>query len=93
MNAYQIRLIAVLNCQGVDCPDPSTATPIAIAFWHALTHDVESELKGAVLDAICIGMVLFCEFHENLGISTNEGLQNTVARLDWLEEMYRPLCN
>ncbi|CAG7850045.1 SubName: Full=Uncharacterized protein {ECO:0000313/EMBL:CCA72780.1} [Serendipita indica DSM 11827] len=92
MNAYQIRLIAVLNRQGIDCPDSTTATPIATAFWQTLTQDIDTELKGAVLDAMSIGMILFCDFHEDLGIPPERILQNTVARLDWLEEIYRPLC-
>ena len=92
MNAYQIRLIAVLNRKRVDCPDPATATPLAMAFWNAFTKDVEPQLKGAVLDAMSIGLILFCEFYEGVGTPSKEGVQNTVARLDWLEEMYRPLC-
>ena len=92
MNAYQIRLISVINRKGVDYLVPTTAVPIAMAFWDSFTKDIEPELKGAVLDAMCIGLILLCEFFEGFGTPSKDMVQNTVARLDWLEELYRPLC-
>jgi len=92
MNAYQIRLIAVINRQRVDYPDSKSAIPIAMAFWDSLTAHIAPELKAHVLDAMSIGLVLIGEFFEGQGVPTAEMLQNAVDRLDWLEEMYRPHC-
>ncbi|KAJ3897977.1 hypothetical protein F5879DRAFT_769032, partial [Lentinula edodes] len=37
INAYQIRLIAVVNRKRVDYPESETAVPIAMAFWKTFT--------------------------------------------------------
>jgi hypothetical protein len=92
MNAYQIRFIAVINRQRVDYPDPKSAIPIAMAFWDSFTVQIAPKLKHAVVDAMCIGLILLCEFYEGQGVPNALSLQNAVARLDWLEEIYRPLC-
>jgi len=92
MNAYQIRFIAVINRQRVDYPDPKSAIPIAMAFWDSFTVQIAPKLKHTVVDAMCIGLILLCEFYEGQGVPNALSLQNAVARLDWLEEIYRPLC-
>lgn len=93
MNAYQIRFYAVINRQLVDYPEDDTAVPIALAFWESLTaHITSSEIKAAVVDSMCIGLILFAEFYEGQGVPEPKMAQNTLARLDWLENIYKPLC-
>ncbi|KAJ3807420.1 hypothetical protein F5876DRAFT_79725 [Lentinula aff. lateritia] len=94
INAYQIRLIARKR---VDYPESETAVAIVMtlwmAFWKTFTDGITSpELKAAILDSMSIGLILFPHFFEGTGISKAEQIQDVVARLNWLEEMYRPLC-
>ncbi|KAH7870380.1 uncharacterized protein C8R40DRAFT_1163155 [Lentinula edodes] len=79
INAYQIRLIAVVNRKRVDYPESETAQNSKL-------------LKAAVLDSMSIGLILSPYFFEGTGIPKEEQVQNAVARLDWLEEIYQPLC-
>ncbi|KAE9398207.1 hypothetical protein BT96DRAFT_920976 [Gymnopus androsaceus JB14] len=79
--------IAVINRQLVDYPEDDTAVPIALAFWESLTaHITSSEIKAAVVDSMCIGLIL------GQGVPEPKMAQNTLARLDWLENIYKPLC-
>ncbi|KAJ4473428.1 hypothetical protein C8J55DRAFT_519483 [Lentinula edodes] len=92
INAYQIRLIAVVNHKRVNYPESETALPIARAFWKTFTAGItSSELKAGMLDSMSTGVILFPHFFEGTGIPNAEQVQNAVAHLDWLE-MYRPLC-
>ncbi|KAJ3886499.1 hypothetical protein GG344DRAFT_90864 [Lentinula edodes] len=79
VNAYQIRLIAVVNRKCVDYPESETALPIAMAFWKTFTAGISRTQS-------C------CTRFHGTGIPKAEQVQNAVARLDWLEEIYQPLC-
>jgi len=96
MNAYEIRFFSVAIRNMEDCPGPS-AEPMAIAFWEALTANIEPERRGDVLDSISIGFVVLGMFFDRFGEADftdvrMKNLQNLVSRLDWLERLYRPLC-
>jgi hypothetical protein len=95
MNAYQIRLIAVLNQQRRDVVSEA-AKPIGLAFWNSLTARIPDDHKNAVLDSMKIGLFLVGEFGEFIGM--NElvfvplYMEVLIERLDWFEEIFRPLC-
>jgi hypothetical protein len=92
MNAYQIRLICVFNRHGVDDAQDNTSDPVATAFWEGLTNTVPDVHKGAVVDAMEIGLILIQAFWDGAPCPTANMVKNTIERLDWLEKMYRPLC-
>jgi hypothetical protein len=95
MNAYQIRLIAVLNQNRRDVLSDA-AKPIGLAFWSSLTANIPDDHKNAVLNSMKIGLFLVGEFSENL--RENElafvtlYMERLIQRLDWLDELFRPLC-
>jgi len=97
MNAFEIRLIAVLNVRRHD-EVTEAANTIGLAFWHALVAEIPEEYKNAVLDSLEIGYVLFALFQDPL---TPEGLEGPVLRREvelftermaWFEDIFRPLC-
>ena len=95
MNAYQIRLIAVLNQNRRDVVSEA-AKPIGLAFWNSLTARIPDDHKSAVLDSMKIGLFLLGEFDEDLRMNelafTPLYMERLIERLDWLEELFRPLC-
>jgi len=93
MNAYQIRLIAVLNQNRRDVVSKA-AKPIGLAFWNSLTARIPDNHKSAVLDSMKIGLFLVGEFGEEMNELAFVPLymEVLIERLDWFEELFRPLC-
>jgi len=97
MNAYQIRLIAVLNQQRRDVISEA-AKPIGLAFWNSLTARIPDDHKSAVLDSMEIGLFLVGEFGERVEMNELASsfvplyMEVLIERLDWFEELFRPLC-
>jgi hypothetical protein len=92
MNAYQIRLIAVLNQNRRDVVSKA-AKPIGLAFWNSLTARIPDNHKSAVLDSMKIGLFLVGEFGEEMNELAFVPLymEVLIERLDWFEELFRPL--
>ncbi|KAF8968955.1 hypothetical protein BDZ97DRAFT_1654278, partial [Flammula alnicola] len=95
MNGFEIRFIAVLNMQSRDVMSEA-ATPIILACWNTLITGIPDEHKH-VVDSMEIGLVLLAEYPDKLDplheeIPTSLTMENLIQRLDWFEEVFRPLC-
>jgi hypothetical protein len=96
MNAYIIHFFSVAIRDMKDCPGPS-AEPMALAFWDALTSNIEPGRRSDVLDSISIGFIVLDMFFDRFGETgfndvRMKDLKNLVSRIDWLERLYRPRC-
>ncbi|KAF8963459.1 hypothetical protein BDZ97DRAFT_1919886 [Flammula alnicola] len=95
LNAFHIRFICVINQERRDILNEATNS-IAIAFWNTLTAAVPHEHKHAVLDAVEIGLVILFEFPQIPEVreerTTANSMEHFLLRLDWFEELFRPLC-
>jgi hypothetical protein len=96
MNAYVIHFFSVAIRNMEDSPGPS-AEPMAIAFWDALTTNIEPARRSDVLDSMSIGFIVLGMFFDRFGQADfndvrMQNLKNLVSRLDWLERLYRPRC-
>ncbi|KAF8957479.1 hypothetical protein BDZ97DRAFT_2062263 [Flammula alnicola] len=75
------------------------ARPIGVAFWNALVADIPDDHRNAVLDSMQIGYILFSiftcppdsEIFKDQYIVRREA-ELFIERLDWFEEIFRPLC-
>lgn len=84
--------MSVINRNRVDCPEEPGSTIVAKSFWDAFTKSLADDLKGHVVDAMKIGVILYLEFPENCGKREVRDIQNAENRLKWFEQLFRPLC-
>jgi hypothetical protein len=69
MNAYVIHFFSVDIRDMQDCPGPS-AKGMAIAFWDALTANIEPGRCSDVLDSMSIGFIVLGMFFDTVSQST-----------------------
>lgn len=93
VDGSQIRLMSVINRDRMDCPEEPGSTAIATSFWNAFTAKLPADLKGYVVDAMKVGMIIYLEFPEGCGKREERDIQNAEMRLQWFEDVFRPLCS
>ena len=87
----QIRYMSVINRDLVDCPEEPGLAMVATSFWNTLTANLAADLKGYVVDAMKVGLIICLEFPEGCGKLKVRDIQNVEKRLQWFEEVFRPL--
>jgi hypothetical protein len=58
-----------------------------------LTKDIPRKQKDAAADAMGVGVILMALFWEGAGNPGVVEVKNAMERLNWLEKVYRPLCD
>ena len=87
----QIRYMSVINRERVDCPEEPGSTMVATSFWNAFTNNLASDLKNYVVDAMKIGVIIYLEFPEGCGDREARDIRNAENRLQWFDDVFRPL--
>ena len=93
IDGAQIRYMSVINRDRVDCPEEPGSTMIATSFWNALTRSLTANLKDYVVDAMKVGVIIYLEFPEGCGEREAREIQNAENRLQWFDDVFRPLCS
>jgi hypothetical protein len=83
--------MSVINRDRIDYPAEPGSTMIATSFWKSFTANLPIDLKGHVVDAMKIGLIIYFEFPEGCKREERD-MQNAEKRLKWFEELFRPLC-
>jgi hypothetical protein len=91
IDGARIRYMSVINRDRVDCPEEPGSTIIATSFWNALTKNLAADYKNYVVDAMKVGLIIYLEFPE-LWERELRDIQNAENRLQWFEDVFRPLC-
>ena len=84
--------MSVINRDPVDCPEEPGSTMAATSFWNAFTNSLAADLKNYVVDAVKIGVIIYLEFPEGCGDRDARDIQNAEIRLQWFDDVFRPLC-
>lgn len=93
IDAAQIRYISVINRDRVDCPEEPGSTMVATSFWNAFTANLAADLKHCVVDAMKVGVIIYLEFPEGCGERKARDIQNAEKRLQWFDDVFKPLCS
>ncbi|KAF5369725.1 hypothetical protein D9757_011994 [Collybiopsis confluens] len=93
IDAAQIRYMAVINRDRVDYPTEPSSTMVATSFWKALTANLDFDLREYVVDAMKVGVIIYLEFPEGCGEREKREIQNAEKRLQWFDDVFRPLCS
>ncbi|TBU55770.1 hypothetical protein BD310DRAFT_908153 [Dichomitus squalens] len=94
-NGWCIRFLSTVNRKRVDYETENT-TPMAAGFWRGFVDSLPAELRDrndvldAVVTAMQIGLVMYEFWPGNEGLSAAQ-MDQCLARLDWLEETFRPM--
>ena len=68
----QIRYMSAINRDLVDCPEEPGSAMVATSFWNTLTANLAAEMKGYVVDAMKVGLIICLEFTEGCGKTEGE---------------------
>ena len=93
IDGAQIRCMSVINRDRVDCPEEPGSTMVATSFWNTFTANLADDLKGYVVDAMKVGVIIYLEFPEGCGKREARDIQNAEKRLQWFEKVFSPLCS
>jgi hypothetical protein len=93
IDGARIRYLSVINRDRVDCPEEPGSTMVATSFWNAFTRSLAADLKDYVVDAMKIGVIIYLEFPEGCGEREAREIQNAENRLQWFDDVFRPLCS
>ena len=92
IDGAHIRYMSVINRDRVDFPEEPGSTMIATSFWNAFTRKLAADLKGYVVDAMKVGVIIYLEFPEGCGELEAREIQNAEKRLQWFDNVFRPFC-
>ena len=66
---------------------------VATSFWNTFTANLADDLKDYVVDAMKVRLIIYLEFPEGCGNREARDIQNAEKRVQWFEEVFRPLCS